>query len=342
MSDPFAFDHKRLFNEPTMEQHGSHMIIKNVHKPEKTKYLTIDTRFRDQYDTSLLANYNITLPERVNSVKSMKAVSLEMPLSYHNISASLGNNSFQLTTTTNTEVFTLSDDFYPTVEGTLGIAPKINTELSGASSVTGISIALDSTTGKITFTNTTAVDVTITFDNVDCTGGTAPKGGLSDREGLMSKMGWILGFRLPSYTIPKKVGGLNGTLRGEAIANASGIPYFYLIVDEFKNSNPHSFLGLSRTSQLSSQQILARITVDTSSYGVGVGGATVSIGGGTFGYGPQILAVGENGDNLVSDTRTYGELVDIQKMNVRIVDQFGRIMNFNGLDFSFLLELKHE
>ena len=96
MSDPFVFDHKRLFNEPTMEQHGSHMIIKNVHKPEKTKYLTIDTRFRDQYDTSLLANYNITLPERVNSVKSMKALQLEMPLSYNNISASLGNNSFKL------------------------------------------------------------------------------------------------------------------------------------------------------------------------------------------------------------------------------------------------------
>ena len=53
------------------------------------------------------------------------------------------------------------------------------------------------------------------------------------------------------------------------------------------------------------------------------------------------MTVGHN-DNMVSDTRTYGELVDIQKMNVRIVDQFGRIMNFNGLDFSFLLELIHE
>ena len=50
MSDPFVFDHNRLFKEPTMEQHGSHMIIKNVQKPEKTKYLTIDTRFRDEYD----------------------------------------------------------------------------------------------------------------------------------------------------------------------------------------------------------------------------------------------------------------------------------------------------
>jgi len=334
MSDPFVFDHKRLFNEPTMEQHGSHMIIKNVQKPEKTKYLTIDTRFRDQYDTSLLANYNITLPERVNSVKSMKAVSLEMPLSYNNISASLGNNSFQLTNTAHTDVIVLDDGLYPTEHTTDGLSPKITIKLGG-SSVTGITIALGAD-GKITFSNSSGIDVTITFDNIDCTGGAAPKGGLSQRESLMSKLGWILGFRLPSYTIPSA-----GTLKGEAIADATGVPYFYLIVDEFKNSNPHSFLGLSRTSQLSSQQILARITVDTSSYGVGMRAGAASLGGGDFGYGPQIMAVGE-GDNLNSDTRTYGELVDIQKMNVRIVDQFGRIMNLNGLDFSFLLELKHE
>lgn len=336
MSDPFVFDHKRLFNEPTMEQHGSHMIIKNVHKPEKTKYLTIDTRFRDQYDTSLLANYNITLPERVNSVKSMKALQLEMPLTYHNVSASLGNNSFQLTNMSNneTEVITLDDGFYPTEGITVGLAPKIDAKIDDSSKTwvkNKIEITLQSD-GKIQFKNTNSLDVTITFDNVNCTGGDTPKGGLSARESLMSKLGWILGFRLPSYTIPKN----NGTIKGEAIADASGIPYFYLIVDEFKNSNPHSFLGVSRTSQLSSQQILARISVDTSSFNIGVSGATA--GSGT---GPQIMTVGHN-DNMVSDTRTYGELVDIQKIKVRIVDQFGRIMNFNGLDFSFLLELIHE
>ena len=342
MSDPFVFDHKRLFNEPTMEQHGSHMIIKNVQKPEKTKYLTIDTRFRDQYDTNLLANYTITLPERVNSVKSMKALQLEMPLSYNNISASLGNNSFQLTNMSNneTEVIALDDGFYPTDHSTDGLAPKIDAEIDGSSktwvydSGAKIVITLESD-GKIKFENKNALDVTITFDNVDCTKiGTSDKskGGLSARESLMSKLGWILGFRLPSYTIPKN----SGTIKGEAIADATGIPYFYLIVDEFKNSNPHSFLGVSRTSQLSSQQILARIAVDTSSFNIGVSGATA--GSGT---GPQIMTVGHN-DNMVSDTRTYGELVDIQKMNVRIVDQFGRIMNFNGLDFSFLLELIHE
>lgn len=333
MSDPFVFDHKRLFNEPTMEQHGSHMIIKNVQKPEKTKYLTIDTRYRDQYDTSLLANYNITLPERVNSVKSMKAVSLEMPLTYHNVSSNLGNNSFKFINDNagESEVIVLGDDFYPTST----IDTQVTSELTSASSTwingTKIQISRDATTGKITITNNNSVKVEIEFDSIECSGGTTPTGGLSKRESLMSKLGWLLGFRLPTYTIPA-----SGSITGEAIADFSGLPYFYLIIDEFKNSNPHSFLGLSRTSQLSSQQILARITIDTSSYEAGIAGATV-----TGGTGPQIIAVGHD-DNMVSDTRTYGELVDIQKMNVRIVDHFGRIMNFNGLDFSFLLELKHE
>jgi len=334
MSDPFVFDHNRLFNEPTMEQHGSHMIIKNVQKPEKTKYITIDTRFRDQYDRSLLANYNLTLPERVNSVKSMKVVSLEMPLTYHNVSTSLGNNSFKLIndSTSESKVIVLGNDFYPTST----IATPITNQLTPGSNPgwikgSNITVLFDSTTGKITFTNANAVAIDIEFDLIECSGGTGPTGGLSQRESLMSKLGWLLGFRLPSYTIPA-----SGSITSEAIADFSGLPYFYLVLDEFKTSNPHSFLGLSRTSQLSSQQILARITVDTSSYNIGIGGATAGVG-----TGPQIMTV-DCRSNMVSDIRTYGELVDIQKMNVRIVDQFGRIMNFNGLDFSFLLELKHE
>lgn len=333
MSDPFVFDHKRLFNEPTMEQHGSHMIIKNVHKPEKTKYLTIDTRFRDQYDTSLLANYNITLPERVNSVKSMKAVSLEMPLSYHNVSDSFGNNSFQITNTTLTEtyVYSLGNQNIATTDLGSTIQGHLNAVTTPAW-VKNVDVAYSSINGKFTITNNTTNNIDIIFDNVDCAkipSTTTVKGGLSDRESLMSKLGWLLGFRKSSYSLTTS--GTTKAITGEAIADASGVPYFYLIVDEFKNGNPHSFLGVSRTSQLSSQQILARFSVDTSSFNVGISGASL----------PQTMTVGHN-DNMVSDTRTYGELVDIQKMNVRIVDQFGRIINLNGLDFSFCLELIHE
>jgi len=324
MSDPFVFDHNRLFNEPIMEQHGSHMIIKNVQKPEKTKYVTIDTRFRDQYDTNLLANYNITLPERVSSVKSMKVLSLEMPLTYFNVSSSLGNNSFQLknpSTSDPAQVIVLGDNTYGTGNAVTTLNNIFTAHGLGWISA-GITIAIDPTSGKMTLGNSNAVDIQITFDTIECTGGTGPKGGLSKSESLMSKLGWSLGFRLPSYTIPKA-----GSITGESIADFSGIPYFYLILDEFKNSNPHSFIGLSRTSRLSSQQILARMSVDSSSFSTGISGGIMSV---------------EDRCHMVSDTRTYGELVDLQRMNIKIVDQFGRIMNFNGLDFSFCLQIIHE
>ena len=96
-----------------------------------------------------------------------------------------------------------------------------------------------------------------------------------------------------------------------------------MIVDEFTNGNPHSFLGVSKTSQLSSQQILARIAIDYTN----------------FPFGSIIPA--EKDNYALSDTRRYANEVDLQRMNIRLVDEFGKIMNLNGTDISLCLELEH-
>ena len=36
------FDQSNMFIEPDTNQHGSHMVMTNVVKPTKIKYLTID------------------------------------------------------------------------------------------------------------------------------------------------------------------------------------------------------------------------------------------------------------------------------------------------------------
>ena len=46
------FDNKELFLEPKVKQYGSHMVMSNVYKNTKVKYVNIDTKFRDEY------NYN--------------------------------------------------------------------------------------------------------------------------------------------------------------------------------------------------------------------------------------------------------------------------------------------
>jgi hypothetical protein len=310
------FDQKNLFLEPQVDQYGSHMVMTDVAREKKIKYLTIDTRFRDYYDTSTVANYNISLPERVNSVRSMTLRSVELPISFYNISSQLQNNSFTVKNLLVEKTIVLDDNQY-SESGTNPLGSAVETKLNASTLtwVQNLNVTYDTSTKKITIANTNAFNVDIIFDKADCDSG---KGGLSPTESLMSKLGWILGFRLANYTIEA-----GSSITGEAIMDVHGPRYLYLIIDEFKNGNPHSFLGLSRTSQLSSQQILGRIVMDTREYPYG-----------------SINPV-ELGTRLVSDVRTYGELVNLQRLNVRIVDEFGRIMNLNGMDFSFCLELEH-
>jgi len=97
------FDKNNMFLDPKVKQYGSHMVMSNVNKPTKTKYVNVDTKFSDEYNNFSVANYNITLPERINDVKSLTVATMELPMSFYNISSALGNNSFQIT---NLEVVT--------------------------------------------------------------------------------------------------------------------------------------------------------------------------------------------------------------------------------------------
>jgi len=137
-------------------------------------------------------------------------------------------------------------------------------------------------------------------------------------DSMMSKLGWKLGYRKKSYTIDA------GTrLVSESFVDLHGPRYLYLIVDEYTNGNPHSFLSLSNTSQLSSQQILARIAIDYDKYPFG-----------------SILPA-EQYNYALSDTRKYANEVDLNRFNIRLVDEFGKIVDLNGTDVSMCLELEH-
>jgi hypothetical protein len=107
-----------LFFEPKTTQYGSHMIMSNVHKSNKTKYINIDTKFREEYNYSQISNYNIILPERITEVKSMRVVSAEIPMTFFNISSSLGNNYFYIyntTTPNNSKKINIPDGQYNTI-----------------------------------------------------------------------------------------------------------------------------------------------------------------------------------------------------------------------------------
>lgn len=296
------FDQSNMFLEPKVTQYGSHMVMTDVVMPTKSKYLNIDSRFRDTYDSSAKADYTITLPERVNNVRSLELKSLELPITFFNFSASQENNTFQLRIGASQTTIIIDDGQYDAGD----LVTEVNTKLGAAGApFSDISIAISNNVA--TFTNANANPCTLTFDKSDCT---------SPSSSLASKFGWKVGFRLNEYEIE----GSGGTQSGEAIVTLYLPRYLYFIVDEFSNANPYSFFGLLQNSQISSQQILARMTIPT-----------------TFVNGE--LRILDQNQFMVTDVRKYSNEINIQRLHVSIVDEFGNIIDLNGADFSFCLKL---
>jgi hypothetical protein len=317
---------KELFASPEVSQYGSHMVMTNVVKPTRVKYINLDTAFGDDYvnnttqnyidnatkndliPTFNQASYTFTLPQRLTNIKSLKVNSAEIPMSYYNISKYIGNNVFFIKPTGAATAQTISvpDGYYTPSTLITAIDSYFTTNN------TSIRIELNTFNNKITITNNREnLDVIIEFPVKD--------DGSFDKNNFKSKLGWILGFRKTKYTIPKS----GGTIVGESVINIDW-KYLYLALDEFSNGNQNSFAS-QLSSSLVNKNILSKIVLNRQVYGVGtILPATIPMG------------------FLISDKRTYNGAIDIQKLSVQLLDEYGNIINLNGVNFSVGIELEYE
>lgn len=299
------FDNSSLFMEPRTNQYGSHMIMTNVHKPTKTKYVNVDTKFSDDYQYGTNANYNITLPQPITDVKNMSVTNIEIPKTYYNISKNLGNTHLSVhdPNTPITHLIDISDGQYDAAS----LTSAINASITTAGLLFDISI---NENGKTLIYNVTQ-NYEIRFA-VDTNSNT-------DKYGFKNKLGWILGFRKTTYMIVTTV-----KLESEYVSDLHGPRYLYLAVEEFNRGNQNSFVS-PVVSSLINKNILARITMDNQNYGYG-----------------SILSGNTMNGLVISDDRSYTGKIDLLKLNVQLIDENGMPVMLNGLDFSFCLKVEHE
>ena len=126
---------------------------------------------------------------------------------------------------------------------------------------------------------------------------------------LPLKFGWYLGFRNGLY-----VGNVNYV--SEGIVNLTGPRYLYLVIDEFNNSVNNSFYSVFNSSVLN-KNILARISVQANTFNI----------------------LEQNNLTIVTTPREYFGPVNINAMNIQLLDEYGRIVDLNNMDFSFCLTL---
>lgn len=292
--------------EASIEQYGSHMVMTNVMRPMKQKYINFDTKYRDDSNSvvnSSTVNVNITLPERVNDVKTMQIRSLELPVMYYNISSARGNNCFIIrANSTNTIINVPDGDYTPDT-----LNNEITTAINIANSV--LNYSYNTTTLKSSL-NTTSGSVVVAF-NVNAKGDPI-------LSGFKNTLGWILGFRNPAYSIT------TASTVSENMIDLTPPKYFYLAIDEFSKGIQSSFVCPQHGFSMR-KNVIAKISLCKSQ----------------FPFGTVLNANNFNG-LLLSDKRSYTGKIDIQKLNVQLVDDNGNVVDLNGGDISFCVEVEHE
>jgi hypothetical protein len=239
------FDNKSAFLEPTVTQYGSSMVMTNVNKPRKIKYINIDTKFTDDYCRKTKGKndyHTVTLPERINDVRNVTVSQIEIPISFYNVCSSLGNSSFgvQNQTTQKDIIVSAADGYYHDSNSHLfleNFPDDLNFRIK-SNRVLSLSNTSTSTSYKINF----AIDGS----------------GNYDKYSLKSKYGWLLGFRSDVYII-----GPNSEIVAESFIDCSPVRYLYLVLDEFTNSFPNSFMSFFTHSTMN-KKIIARIPLENS------------------------------------------------------------------------------
>ena len=303
------FDTQNLsFMAPELKEHGSHMVMTNVHKDVKTKYVNIDTRFQEDYFDEMYADVKIKLPQTITNVQSMKVTNLELVASFYNFSLQRKNTYFVIENSTGVRMLILIDDGNYTLAS---LATEIENKMKSSTiGITDITTSVNNDAQKIEFSSTGSNAYIFHFD-VDEYGNT-------DKTNFKSKLGWTLGFRSTTYELAAA-----GEIYSETFINLHSHRYLYFVVDEFSQTNPNSFLAPSFNSYLK-QNILARIALDSNTYEFG-----------------SIICVSNSGGKLLSDKRTYNGKTDIQRLHVQLLDETGNLVDLNKTDFSFALEIEY-
>jgi hypothetical protein len=308
------------------------------------KYLTIDSKFRDTpYTTSSSlinssSDFTIQLPDKIQRVISMQLASLEIPITYYANSSYIGNNY----------VFIVITDISNNITtGLITIPDGTYTPITIATAITSALVALggyfatmtasyNTVNGRFTISTVSAsvasfkMDFTTsylgnTIDYIDCNTDNINKcvptpinenikysAKTPVNVDLTRRLCYSLGFLSGVYSGAK-------SYVSESVANTSGSRYIFLAVDDFNmNIVNNQFMTISKQN-ISSKNILARITV---------------------GNGGFLSILSENDFKIITEPRKYFGPVDITRLRVQLYDDYGMLLNMNGSDFSFNLSLE--
>jgi hypothetical protein len=271
--------------------------------------LNLNTCFRSNYYNSNPCNFQYIIPAEIKNVVSLRLASIEIPNSWYLFSSKKENNFFQIEINNN-GIKTVYDIVVP--DGNYDISTLVdylNNNYFYNSGTTNdlqyIEYLIDPYSSKSRFQLTGLYPSNFSFTLIFI------KDNPSQNLNVTNTFGWIIGFRLTTYK------SINVFVISEGIFDAGGDRYIYVSIDDYQyNTNTLNIVCFDNS--IMEEHIIAKIPMVN---------------------GKLSLIIDDNSSPLTK-TRKYNGPVNIRNLFIKILDQYGEIIDLNNMDYSLTLELE--
>jgi len=319
-NNSFVVKHKDAEPIDTFNSHLKAGMINPLKRKETKRILNVNTRFRNNYSSTSSTNFLFSLPFTLKNVVSLKLLSNEFPTAVYTFSDKLCSNSFKIITydvdglnviipaTIVTNEINIPNGTYTPSD----LVDYLNNMEFIISPLDQIVAAYNTNTGKFNFSRTLVAPSTFYFDLdfscIDKNPCSYTTHGEIDPTQLTA--GWLMGFRKSKYKWENKIPS-PPTYTGEGLYDFQGTRYFLLVVNDFQNNHGTSIISPFQEDMLSDNNILAKISTDCCK------------------------------DSCCQHIkRIYFGPVNLTKLEIKLMDEYGRILDMNNMDYSLSFELE--
>ena len=299
-----------------------------------SRIVNVDSRYRENiFDGGSPTDYTFNVAEPLIDVKSIRLYAVHIPTTWHTFSKKYGNTRMYV----DDVAVDIPDGNY--TPKTLVAAAKdvISNQLRT------VKMDWDPVDFKTTVSSEANSSKTLTFYSEPGSTGTKDFTiGTGERTKINNSLGWALGYRGPGPVVHTTINPTDGQITFAAAVDCYGPRYFYLIMDDFTNSqlsrgsvNISDFRGddedtvpgdrwkHDRVRPPSNTNVLAIISIEQLDHA-------------ERGIVPFINS------GLEFNIRNYSSPVNIKRMQITLVDDRGNTVDLNGADWSFAMIVEHQ
>jgi len=284
----------------------------------RKQIVNVDSRFRDSATKEISTNFQYTFEHPYKNVIRIRIASVEIPNSWYEFSEANYNTSFSvsaydISNNLRTATIQIADGNY----GAIDLLTTIQAQLvSKFQTPYGIFLSI--------YPNPFSMKATIELRGVAAVGATAPTTTgkpfylnflipATANQPSNWGLGYNLGFRSLRYTVDDITdvsGGISTyAIQSESLIDVTAETYVFLAVNDYYTVENKNTIGFT--------QALAKIIVRDAKYSI----------------------LFDDGGNLLSNDVIFPSPIDLKRIQVKLLDPYGKVIDLNGLNFSFSLEI---